>query len=189
VRDPDNSGAIHSSGVRRKTRWVDASCFARVVFPTPGSPTVRNKVGPECTSATMQNRTVGQQATCPRVLPCLHRHSGCSRGRVPARLRWRRSVARSCSGGRRRVWRAVRFSERLVGLAGDVEPGERTSVAPQTSSVGTGPRAQRRADRGGGWAVVPCRRAICETRGRESRDGLTNEATSGCCSRDGSPRR
>ena len=47
----------------------------RVVFPTPGSPTVRNKIGRESTPVTMQTRSVGQQADWPSDPHQRHHHS------------------------------------------------------------------------------------------------------------------
>ena len=42
--DSPNSGIIHSSGVSRSARCAAASSLARVVFPAPGSPTIRSIV-------------------------------------------------------------------------------------------------------------------------------------------------
>ncbi len=45
--DSPNSGIIHASGLSRSARCSAASFLARVVFPAPGSPTMRNSsLGP-----------------------------------------------------------------------------------------------------------------------------------------------
>lgn len=44
--DAPKSGFIHSSGVSRRSRCRAANSRAQVVFPVPGSPTVRCSVGP-----------------------------------------------------------------------------------------------------------------------------------------------
>src|SRR5262249_198910 len=77
-----NSGIIHSSGVNRSARCCAASSFARVVFPAPGSPTIRNSMGSaRCGAMTWvgpagltykccppQGKSCGHSAAVPRII-------------------------------------------------------------------------------------------------------------------------